>query len=188
MRSINALTLSHIYINKQVKPGDIVIDATAGRGRDTALLAQLVGENGKVLAFDVQQEALDSTKELLKSKDLYTRTTLILDSHSNMENYAEKETVSCIVFNLGWLPGGDHSIFTQSNTSVKAIEAGLNLLQVGGVMSICIYYGKDCGYKERDTLLEFLPTLDHQKYSVIISDFVNRPNDPPIAVYIKKEG
>lgn len=27
-------------------------------------------------------------------------------------------------------------------------------------MSLCIYYGRDCGYEERDALLEFLETID----------------------------
>lgn len=38
--------------------GDTVIDATAGNGHDTVFLAQLVGRQGRVWAFDVQSSAL----------------------------------------------------------------------------------------------------------------------------------
>lgn len=185
-RNINALIFSHGFIKNHIKEGDFCIDATAGRGRDTALLAQLVGSSGRVLAFDIQQDALDSTKELLKKEELADRAELILDSHSNMAQYTGSKEVDCIVFNLGWLPGGDHGIFTMADTSIKAIENGLELLRSGGLMSICIYYGRDCGFDEKDAILEFLPTLDSSKYSVLVTEFVNRPNNPPIPVIIQK--
>lgn len=37
--------------------GDIVVDATMGNGHDTQFLAELVGENGHVYAFDIQESA-----------------------------------------------------------------------------------------------------------------------------------
>ena len=103
-----------------------------------------------------------------------------------MANYLQPETVSCITFNFGWLPGGDHKIFTQPETSIAAINQGLELLKPDGIMSLCIYYGKDTGFAEKDALLEFLPTIDSQKYTVIINSFANRPNCPPIPVMIYK--
>ena len=133
------------------------------------------------------QEALDSTAKLLAERGLSDRARLLLDSHSNMENYAEPETVDCITFNFGWLPAGNHSIFTTPATSIPAIEAGLRLLKPGGIMSLCIYYGRDCGFTERDALLEYLPTIDSKIYTVIVSQFCNRPNNPPIPVFIWKD-
>ena len=47
----NALMMSHDYIKRIVEPGDIVIDATAGNGNDTLMLANLVGRSGKSLFF-----------------------------------------------------------------------------------------------------------------------------------------
>ena len=64
-----------------------------------------------------------------------------LDSHANMERYAERETVDCIVFNFGRLPGGDPTICTRAESSVAAIDAGLRLLRPRGVMAIALYYG-----------------------------------------------
>ena len=103
-----------------------------------------------------------------------------------MRQYARPETVSCIVFNLGYLPGGDHSKATKSNTSITAMEQGLFLLKKGGLLSLCIYSGGDSGFQERDDVLTWLKQLDSHKYLVIRSDYYNRPNNPPIPVLIIK--
>ncbi|MBQ3074558.1 MAG: class I SAM-dependent methyltransferase [Clostridia bacterium] len=181
----NALGLSHKFISEHVSPGNVCIDATAGRGRDTLFLCQLVGESGTVFAFDIQQEAVDSTKELLRSND--KKATVILNCHSKMDQYVEKESVDAIMFNFGWLPGGDHTKFSHGNTSQIAIEKGLELLKPGGVMSLCIYCGKETGFEEKETLLSFLKTLDQKKYSVLLTDYINRSGNPPIAVFITKD-
>lgn len=183
----NALTLSHKILSEHIKPGDLCIDATAGRGRDTAFLCGLVGESGKVIAFDIQKEAIESTKELLEAQGLSARAQLRLESHENIALCAKPQTVAGIVFNLGWLPGGNHGIFTKPTSSIAAIREGLALLKPGGIMSICIYYGRDCGFAEKDALLEFLPTVNSAHYTVIVADFVNRPNNPPIPVFIWRE-
>lgn len=49
------LPFAHDTLRKVVRPGDYVIDATCGNGHDTLLLAELVGINGHVLGFDIQQ-------------------------------------------------------------------------------------------------------------------------------------
>ncbi|MEG2688282.1 MAG: class I SAM-dependent methyltransferase [Clostridia bacterium] len=181
---MNAVTLSHAIIKSQVKAGGFCIDATAGRGNDTAYLCSIVGKGGRVLAFDIQQEAIDSTKLRLE-KEGYS-AQLVLDSHANMAKYAEENTVDCIVFNLGYLPSGNHNIFTSFSSSVNAITAGLQLLKHGGLMSVLIYYGGDSGYEERDALLPWLKTLDSAKYQVLKTDFFNWTNDPPISIIITK--
>jgi len=79
-------------------------------------------------------------------------------------------------------------VFTQKESSVAAIEQGLNCLKPGGIMSLCIYYGRNNGYEERDAILEYVRSLDHRKYTVMVVDFANRINDPPIPVFIVKEG
>lgn len=184
---LNSLFLSHMVLERHVQEGNFCIDATAGKGRDTAFFCSLVGETGRVLSFDIQQAALDSTGDLLETKGYTGRATLILDSHSNMALYAKPESVDAIAFNLGWLPGGDHSLFTKPDTTIAAIQAGLDLLRVGGLMSLVIYYGGQSGFAERDALLEFLPTLDSNRYTVLETHFCNRPNNPPIPVFILKD-
>lgn len=113
------------------------------------------------------------------------RALLILDGHEKMAKYV-KEEVSCIVFNFGYLPGGDHSLATKAKTSILAIEEGLKLLQKKGLMSLCIYSGGDSGFEERDAILDYLNHLDTKKYLVIVSQYYNRPNHPPIPVMIVK--
>lgn len=185
--SVGALSLAHDFLRQRVKPGDFCIDATAGRGGDTALLCSLVGEQGRVLAFDIQQEAVESTRALLEQRGYAGIGEVVQDSHANMAAYAQPDSVDCIVFNLGWLPGGNHGIYTRPESSIAAIEAGLKLLRPGGAMSICIYYGRDCGFSERDALLDYLPALDYRRYTVLIAQFSNRPNNPPIPVFITRD-
>lgn len=92
-----------------------------------------------------------------------------------------------ITFNFGWLPKGDHNIFTNKSTSIPAIEKGMKLLKSGGIMTLIIYYGRETGFEERDALLEYLPTIDSSRYTVIEMPFVNRPNCPPIPIIILKD-
>ena len=112
---------------------------------------------------------------------------VIRDSHADMERYAVAETVDCVVFNFGRLPGGDPSIFTRSDTSVAALEAALRLLKPGGVVAIALYYGGANGYGERDAVMTWLETLDDRKFSVLRCDWANRRNDPPVPIFIWKE-
>ena len=184
--SLNTLALSHQFIAARVRKGDVCIDATCGRGRDTLFLARLCGETGRVIAFDIQKEAVESTLKLLKENGI-RNADVRLDSHSHMDRCAEKETVSAIMFNFGWLPGGDHSIFSKPDTSIEAIKKGLELLKPGGVMSLCIYYGKETGTAEKDALLPFLKTIDPEIYTVITAEFSNRKGEVPIPVFILKE-
>ena len=184
---LNTLFLAHKFVREHVQAGALCIDATAGKGRDTIFLCDLVKETGKVLAFDIQPDAITQTQTLVAQHGYDKIASVILDSHSHMEAYAAPESVDCIMFNFGWLPGGSHKIFTRPETSIPAIEAGLRLLKPGGIMSLCIYYGGESGYEERDALLSYLATIDNRKYTVIVNTFHNRTGDPPIPVYIYKE-
>ena len=185
MSDLNTIALSHRFLSHFAKEGSVCIDATAGRGYDTEFLCSLVGESGKVYAFDIQKEATDSTKALLAEKG-YKNAEVILASHADMDKFV-KEKADCIVFNLGWLPKGDHNIHTEAESSIRAIEKGLDLLNNGGGMSISIYYGKETGFDERDRVLRYLKEIDSLKYTVIVSEFSNRKNCYPISVFIIKD-
>lgn len=174
------------FIREQVQPGDICMDATMGNGNDTLLLSQLCGKNGHVFAFDIQELALENTRKRLETANAPQNYTLLLESHVNMANYAKQDSVSCIVFNFGYLPGGDHTKATTGKTSIAAMEQALTLLKKGGQLSLCIYSGGDSGFEERDAILSWLKELDSRKYLVIKSDYYNRPNHPPIPVLVIK--
>lgn len=182
---MNTLDVVHDFLRRQVKPGAFCIDATAGKGRDTALLCRLAGEGGRVIAFDVQQDAVDQTRALLAAEGL--QAEVVLDSHANMARYAAPESVDCIVFNFGRLPGGDPHIFTTADASLPAIDAGLALLKPGGVMALAIYYGKENGYDEKNAILQHLRSLNDRMFTVLACDWLNRKHDPPLPIFIWKE-
>lgn len=182
---LNTLGIVHEFLRQHITEGAFCMDATAGKGRDTALLCRLAGPAGRVLALDIQQDAVDQTRALLEREGLHAE--VILDSHANMEQYADGESVDCIVFNFGRLPGGDPKIFTLADSSVKAIEAGLRLLKPGGVMAIALYYGKENGYDEKKAVLEYLKTVDERKYTVLCCEWSNRRGEPPMPILIWKE-
>lgn len=131
---LNTLSMVHDFLTRTVKPGSVCVDATAGKGRDTALLCRLTGKAGRVLAFDIQEEAIRQTRALLEAEGLSAE--VVLDSHANLEQYAEPGTVDCVVFNFGRLPGGDPAVFTRAETSVAALEASLRVLKPGGAVAI----------------------------------------------------
>lgn len=185
-KHFSALQIIHHVLELHVRPGDHCIDATAGRGKDTLFLAGLVGETGHVTAFDIQQDAVDSTVKRLADNGMAQRADVRLDSHANMASCAEPGTISAITFNFGWLPGGDHNVFTLPESSICAIQEGLRLLREDGIMTLILYYGRETGFAERDALLEFLPTLDSDLYTVVEMPFVNRQNCPPIPIVIFK--
>ncbi|MBQ9545419.1 MAG: methyltransferase domain-containing protein [Clostridia bacterium] len=183
---LNALGFSHQFIAAHVAEGDLVVDATAGRGRDTVFLASLVGKSGRVLAFDVQEEAIRSTEALVRANGFSDRVKTILDDHANLASYVSPGSVKAVMFNLGWLPGGDHNVFSRPESSIPAIKAALEALCSGGAASVCIYCGKECGYGEKNALLGFFKTVDSSRFTVCVTDFVNRTGDFPIPVFILK--
>lgn len=186
MKNYQITEWCHHFIADHVKPGDFCIDATAGNGNDTEFLCRLVGDMGKVLAMDIQQTAVDATGLRLFQNNLAHIGSTILDTHENIAHYGNPNSVDCIVFNFGYLPGGDHNLATKASSSIKAMEDSLTLLKKGGLMSLCIYSGGDSGFEERDAILEWLKTLDGKKYIVILSSYYNRPNNPPIPVQVIK--
>lgn len=158
-----------------------------GNGNDTLLLCQLTGPTGHCLAFDIQPQALSNTQALLREKGIPAGSyTLLQESHENMAAHADPESVSAIVFNLGYLPTGDHNLATHASSTLPALEQGLTLLKKEGLMVVCIYSGGDSGFEEREAVLAWLKNLNPKKYLVIMSEYYNRPKNPPIPVLVVK--
>ena len=178
--------INKIYLEDILQEGDIVVDATMGNGYDTKYLAEKVGENGFVYAFDVQEEAIKSTSKKLEKENLSNRVKLILDGHENMDKYVDKE-VSCVLFNLGYLPRAKHQKITQPTTTIKAIEHSLRLLKPHGIVSIAIYTGHPGGMEEKNTIYEFVKSLNQSEFNVLECGFINQINNPPQLVLIEKK-
>lgn len=186
MKRFTVTDFCHRFISDHISEGAFCVDATAGNGHDTEFLCRLAGPSGKVLAFDIQEQAVAATQKRLDGCGLSHIGQIILDSHTHIDRYVSPDTADCIVFNFGYLPGGDHSMATQPDTSLTAIEKSLQCLKPGGLLALCIYSGGDTGYAERDAILPYLKGLDPREYLVIISTYANRPGDPPIPAFIFK--
>jgi len=176
--------ITEYFINTYITPGDTVADATAGNGFDTLKLCNAVTASGKVYAFDIQSCALSETKKKLDACN-FKNAVLINDSHSNIDKYVN-ESLKAVIFNLGYLPGGDHSLQTKYDTTIEAIEKSLALISDDGFISVTVYYGKNSGSEEKDAVMKYLKIINHKKFTVLSCDFHNRPNNPPITVIITK--
>jgi len=187
LNSIKRVTsLVQYVLSEKIEERNIVIDGTMGNGNDTIFLAKLVGSEGKVYAFDIQSIAIESTKNKINSNKLDEyNIKLINDSHENIDKYV-LGPVDAAMFNLGYLPKGDHSIITKSSSTIKGILSTLKLLKCGGIISIIIYYGHDGGIEEKQEVLNFLQELSNEDVTVMQCDYINHSNNPPIAVFIEK--
>lgn len=186
MKRFSVTDFCHQFISNYIHEGAFCIDATAGNGHDTEFLCGLAGDHGKVLAFDLQEAAVLATRDRLSRLGLDHIGEVILDSHDRMMHYATENSADCIMFNFGYLPGGDHRMATKPDTSLSAVRQGLHCLKPGGLMCLCIYSGGDTGFEEKNTLIPFVRTLDSKEYLVIVAEYANRTGNPPIPVFILK--
>ena len=134
---LTAVKLVQDFLAARLADPRLCIDATCGNGGDTAFLCRLVGEEGRVLGFDIQPEAIASTRQNLARKGLAAE--LHCDSHANLLQYVQPGTVDAVMFNFGWLPGADHGVFSHAQSSIPALEAALEALRPGGVLSAILY-------------------------------------------------
>ena len=182
---MNAVEYSHFLLRENVNEGDLVIDATAGNGHDSKFLAELVGEDGQVYSFDIQEEAVNNTGDLLAANNLLNRVNLIQDSHANLDQYLSKK-IKAVIFNLGYLPGGNKEIITESKSTIAALEKSIKFLQKYGLIILVIYSGHSGGDEEKRALLKFSKNLDYKKYNILNYKFLNQPAPPPEIIAIKK--
>ena len=170
---------------RAIKPGDTVIDATMGNGHDTVKLAQWVGPEGLVHAFDVQPQALQNTQERLQEHGLFERCKLHLRGHQFMAE-AVTETVSAVIFNLGYLPGQDKLITTEVTTTLLAIEQSLVLLKESGVLLIVVYPGHEQGRIEQEALDQWIKQVDTRHYRSLRYQFENTAAPAPYVLAVEK--
>lgn len=165
--------------------GARAIDATMGNGNDTQWLCELVGSKGHVDAFDVQPEAIEHTSERLTRASLLSRAAIHLAGHERMSELVA-QPVDAIVFNLGWLPGVEHAVTTQVDTTLSAAKQALDLLAPNGVMTICVYPGHEEGARERETLLAWAKALDPARYDALYKAYLNQPKNPPCLIAVQR--
>ena len=181
----NARHLAADYMIRTIREGDTVVDATMGNGKDTLFLCELVGQSGHVYAFDVQAEAVERTRARVKEAGFESRTTLLLAGHETMtENI--KEPVRAVMFNLGWLPGAEHVVTTQTETTLKAVNAALELIVPGGIVTVCVYPGHEEGMRELEALKKYVSGLSVCTFNVLYHSFVNASSQTPRLFLIQR--
>lgn len=174
--AVNLLQLSKQLISEVLNPGDTAVDATVGNGHDTLFLSQAVGPQGLVHGFDVQRTALDSAQKLL-AEHAADNVQLHHTGHEEMFSIISEEDrqkLKAVMFNLGWLPGGDKSITTAPQTTMAALEALTKSMPVGGVVSVVIYTGHPGGGEEGKAVLSFCEALPFQEWAVFRAEYLNK--------------
>jgi len=161
--------LVHQQLKATLQEGAVAIDATAGNGHDTLMLAQLVGSTGKVLAIDLQTVALDATRERLRAAQALEPCELLQGDHavvlaSLQERY--REQIAAATFNLGYLPGGDKSLTTSPAQTRSALDAVGPLLREGGMLFVTAYRGHPGGYTEAATVESWMRALPEAIWQV----------------------
>ncbi|HOV78792.1 MAG TPA: class I SAM-dependent methyltransferase [Bacillota bacterium] len=181
----SAVELAHLLISGSVGEGGTAVDATAGNGHDTVFLAGLVGAGGRVYALDIQERALENTRSLLEKSGLSERVTLVLAGHEELAGIVPGP-VDAILFNLGFLPGGDRSVATKASTTVRALHSSAEILRPGGRIGLVVYTGHPGGREECEAVEKWGSALDPGKFSVIKIRFLNRAEKAPVVFVAEK--
>ncbi len=152
------IVLAHEQLASVLRAGDLAVDATLGNGHDALFLAGLVGEEGRVIGFDIQDQAIKSSQRRLTEGGVMERCELVEASHARMNDFVPGE-VSAVTFNLGYLPGADQEMITRSRSTLEALNVSLELLRSEGVITCVCYPGHPGGGEEAEQVLAWAMRL-----------------------------
>lgn len=184
----NAVNLCHALLEAYVPAARVLVDMTCGNGHDTAFLASLMADDALLYGFDIQPCAIEATQQRLSGAGLFSeRTVLRVGSHEQLLDSVD-ELVDIIVFNLGYLPSGDHTLHTKTEITVKAIKIGLHKIAKNGIIMIAAYPGTQAGAEEAQTVHSFLQTLPQKEYDVSQWRPINQVHCPPQLYIVQKRG
>ena len=184
---LSAVGLTHEFLAARLAPGGFFIDATCGNGHDTAFLCRLAGPSGRVLALDVQQRAVEATRARLAAEGFSSICRVVRADHARLAEFAPPASADCVVFNFGYLPGADHTLFTIPASSLPALKAALDILKPGGVLAACLYSGGPNGDGEKAAVEEFFAALPLEKYTVLACRFANWADTAPLPCFVLKK-
>lgn len=176
---------AHTIVREYLQPGDRVIDATIGNGYDTVFLADMVGPSGHVDGFDIQNEAIESAR--LKLRDRPNESITL--HHLGHEKMADLivEPVQAVMFNLGYLPGGDKELTTRPETTSLALQAAVDLLSPTGIVSIVIYTGHPGGREEADAVHCFCQLLSSHQFETTLHQSASENPAAPFLITITRK-
>ncbi len=180
-----SLTFSKRLLAQVLAPGDLAVDATAGNGQDALFLARLVGPEGVVHCFDIQEAALARTRALLDGAGLAGPARLYAVGHERMAEVlpeAHLGRIRAVAFNLGYRPGGDETVVTRPETTLAALEAARTVLAPDGVVSVVCYAGHPGGAAEAAAVASWCAGLDFAAWRAASYELVNKPG-PAIRLF-----
>lgn len=154
--------IAHHLVGSIVRKGDHVVDATAGNGHDTLFLADLVGPEGKVDSFDIQDEAIAATRRRTAG---YPQVCLHQISHTDMRTRINGQ-VRAVMFNLGFLPSGDKSVITKPDSTLAALEDSRFLIEGDGILSVIVYPSHHGGSEEAICVDGWFSRLPSEEFKV----------------------
>lgn len=186
-KKFRATEISHMLLSQFLKGGEWVVDATAGNGNDTLFLAEKVGPGGRVFAFDLQAEALAQSQQIIEKHGYDQRVTFIHGGHEHLTKHIN-QPVRAIIYNLGYLPGGDKSIVTRVETTLQSLRQGLDLLEEGGIISLTLYRGHPGGQEEAAQVEELLQSLSSPPWQIMTWQKLNGSSNSPVLVIVHKGG
>lgn len=140
--------LAQDLLRAHIRPGDTVVDATAGNGHDTLFLANCVGPGGRVLAFDIQPRAIRASRHAANEAAVADRVEFHQQSHTGLADHLPPDSAAAVMFNLGYLPGDDHELTTEAAETLDALDAAATVLRPAGTLSIVCYPGHPAGAAE----------------------------------------
>lgn len=187
--STSVTQTAHSIWKNWVRPGDWVCDATAGNGHDTLLLTHLVGPSGRVWALDRQPAAILSTQQRLQrecSPQERAAVTLVEGCHSLWPLEIPERSIRLCVYNLGYLPGGDASQTTFTETTLRSLKNMEALLATEGLICCVCYPGHDEGAREAEAVCMWAADLPRQEWSAHQINWMNRTRAPFIVLAYKQ--
>ena len=169
------LSLAHALWKAHLVKNDLVIDATAGNGHDSLVLA---GLGATLYVMDIQEKALQSTQEKLNN---YPDVQYFLQSHATFPPLPKPPAL--IIYNLGYLPGGDKNITTRTSSTLQSLEAATKILAPSGLITLMCYSGHPEGAKEEEALISFCHSL--KGWEVTHHRWIKHPHAPSL-IKLKK--
>lgn len=188
---IHMVSMAHALLAEVLLPGDLAVDLTAGNGHDSFFLYQAVGPQGRVLAFDLQDIALqasarrlsDAGAQIFGPRDhppdfpLAAGVHLVHACHGRLQEYL-REPAKVIIANLGYLPGSTTEVATREDTTLQALQQALPLLAEGGRMAVVAYVGHPGGKSEAERVEQLFSSLPAEYWNVLCLNACNRQNAP----------
>lgn len=186
LNNIHTLNAHRLW-NSIIRAGDTVIDATCGNGHDSLVLAKktLTNASGNLYCIDIQQNAIISTQKKLQLNGFNDGVHYICGTHDKFPSSITPQSVSCIAYNLGYLPGSDKTFTTKPHSTLSSIESATKLIKLGGLISVMAYIGHKGGPEETNAVITYMEQLASDSWLLNMYSLENKPSAPLLLTAVK---